>query len=170
MRRFLRRGLGTGLVCSAALLGLSSSAFGAVAGGGLSPTSPPDNYPSPVSAKILDKGPTTGGSQARYEVCFDTTLNSIPNPNGFTLIGFDVNQTDSTGTAIIEPGTGNKCVQVTSTAGYIGAFTKVDVAPDSVMDSFLRNNKESAVQLDQSDVSKFVQPGGNAGPKITGYS
>src|SRR3954453_10041938 len=118
MRRFLRRGLGTGLVCSAALLGLSSSAFGAVAGGGLSPTSPPDNYPSPVSAKILDKGPTTGGSSARYEVCFDTTLNSLTG-SGFTLIGFDVTQTDSTGTAIIEPGTGNKCVQVTSTAGYI---------------------------------------------------
>jgi len=182
MNRFPARGLGlAGLGAIIGVLGLSSSAFGAVAGGGNTPAASV-LYPQVQTATVTQRGGNSGGGQPQVTVCFNT---NVVAPMGgfqaasFTLRGFNVADTLNPVTApVVASGNGMQNCLVLSFRASIGGsasanvqgFTKVDIAQGAVAspNSGAPTNPPEAAQLDGSDIANAVKAGGNSGPVLTG--
>lgn len=149
------------------VLGFSSSALGAVAGGA---NTPPASvaYPQVTSATVTQRGASLGATQPLVTACFNTGVQA---PGGgaftaaqaasFTLNGFNVN--DSLAATGVAPATGTgmqNCLVLSfasASAGgpsaYVQGFTVLDVAQGALASTNAGNptNPPEAAQLDGSD-------------------
>lgn len=186
MTRFHARAGGlAALVTLCGALALSSSAFGAVAGGA---NTPPANvlYPQVTSAAVTQPGANQGGAQPQVTACFSS---NVHNPGGgsftsaqatmFTLRGFNVFDSLPATGVVVATGNGQQsCLVLTFPAAaggapsaYVQGFTKLDIAQGAVASFNTGNptNPPEAAQLDGSDIANAVQAGGNSGPVLTGF-
>ncbi len=184
MIRFPARGLGlAGLGAIIGVLGLSSSAFGAVAGGGNTPAASV-LYPQIQTATVTTRGGNSGGGQPQVTACFNTNVTATGTANGaaqlanFTLRGFNVNDSINPTAVAVANGNGmQNCLVLSfrastggSASAYVQGFTKLDIATGAVQSPNSGNptNPPEAAQLDGSDIANAVKAGGNSGPVLTG--
>ncbi len=182
MIRFPARGVGlAGLGAIIGVLGLSSSAFGAVAGGGNTPAASV-LYPQIQTATVTQRGGNSGGGQPQVTACFNTNVvapgGAFTNTN-FVLRGFNVNDTLSpTGVAVATGNGMQNCLVLSfrastgagNASAYVQGFTKLDIRAGAVQSPNSGNptNPPEAAQLDGSDIANAVKAGGNSGPVLSG--
>jgi hypothetical protein len=197
--QFFARGRGLLAVLAILVAGGLAAAPGALAAPqGGAPAVTGVNFPVGTTATIPSghTGGLTGAPEPQVEVCFDlgtsnggtggtvfsgfntttpgqSSSGAFTDPTDYTLSGF--REDDALNPQTVTPETGKpNCLILHFANGnpsdYVQGFTMLQIRGGAVQNSQGRNNTVQALQIDQSDASKFVTAGGNAGPVLTHIS